>query len=133
MKTMMRITGVFGAALIFAVVLTSTTVLPRPAYAGCGSDVTWNIWNELDSRQRSDTVNGKTTDTQSISDRSEQHSDNGQDLTLQQTHNKNADGSYHEHEELHYSDSEGKGCYPDADGKPWAGDTRRDSDTDSKG
>lgn len=131
MKTLIRITGVFAAALILAMVLTSVTESPRRAYAGCGSDVTWHIWNEIDSRQTSDTVNGKTTGTADWSSRSEHHSDNGQESTDLHTRHVNADGSYHEHEEVHQSDSEGKGCY--SDGIPWKGDSRSDDDRDSQG
>jgi hypothetical protein len=131
MKTLTRKVCVFCAALILAVVLTSATGSPRRAYAGCGSDVSWQIRSEMDDRQTSDTVGGKTTDTQDISSRSEQHSDNGQDSSDVQTNHVNPDGSSHDHEEYHYSDSQGKGCY--SDGVPWKGDSRDDDDTDSKG
>jgi hypothetical protein len=47
------------------------------------------------------------------------------------THYTNADGSSHEHEDINYSDSEGKRC--DSDGLPMKESHTRDEDTDSKG
>lgn len=131
MKTLTRKVCVFSAALILAVVLTSATELPRRAYAGCGSDVSWQIRSEWDDSQTTHTVGGKTTDTQDTSTRSEQHSNNGQDSTSSDTHHVNPDGSSHGHHEFHYSDSEGKGCY--SDGVPGKGDLRGDYDVDAKG
>lgn len=133
MKTMTRIAGVFAAALFLAVVLTSATGSSQSAYAGCGSDVVWNIWNETDSRDTSDTVGGKTSETHDWSSRSEHHSDNGQDSTHNETRHVNPDGSSHEHGEFHHTDLYGKGCYDDSDGTTWRGDNTQDTDTDSKG
>jgi hypothetical protein len=131
MNKLMRKAILLGVALILAMVLISLAGVPKPASAGCGSDVSWNIWNELDSHQMSDTVGGKTTDTQEMSSRSVQHSNNGQDWTNFQTHQKSGDGSSHDHEESSYSDSEGKGC--NSDGIPWKFTTKSDDDKDPNG
>jgi hypothetical protein len=131
MKTLKRNAGLLAAALVLAAVLILAVGSQSPVKAGCGSDVSWQIWNELDDRQTSDTQNGRTTDTQDLASRSEQHSDNGQDSSDTQTNHVNPDGSSHEYEEFNYSDSEGKGC--NSDGVPWRGDSRREDDKDSKG
>jgi|WetSurMetagenome_2_1015567.scaffolds.fasta_scaffold21297_3 hypothetical protein len=131
MKTLTRKVGLLSVALLLASVLILTIGAPRQASAGCGSDVTWSIWNVLDSRQTSDTQNGRTVDTQDTSSRSEHHSDNGQDWNDTQTNHVNPDGSSHDHEESSYSDSEGKGC--SSDGIPWKFTDKSDVDKDSKG
>jgi hypothetical protein len=135
MVKLIRIAGVFTAALFFAVILTSAAVSPMNAYARCGTGVTTQIWNELNSRQTSDTVGGKTTSTQDISDRSEHHSSNGVDSTHDTTLHVNPDGSSHEHEEHHVTDQGigGNECYPEMEGKPWKGDSSTDTDKDAKG
>ena len=132
MKTLTRKVCVFGAAMILAMLLSGARGLPSRAFNECERNTSWNIWNELDSRQRSDTVNGKTTNTQDVSDRSEHHSSRGEESTSLQTHRTNADGSSHGHQEYHYSDPEGKGCH-NSDGIPWKGDLRGDDDVDAKG
>ena len=132
MKTMVRKAGVCVAALIFGVTLTAATGLPRPAYNECERNTSWSIWSELDSYQRSDTVNGKTTSTQDTSSRSEHHSSRGEESTQVQTSHTNADGTSHSHQEAHFSDPEGKGCH-NSDGKPWKGSIRGDDDVDSEG
>jgi hypothetical protein len=131
MKALTRKVGLLAAALVLTVVFILAVGSPRHANAGCGSDVTWNIWNELDSRQASDTKGGQTSNTQDLSSRSEHQSNNGQTWTDNQSSHNNADGSSHSHEESAYSDSEGKGC--NSSGIPWKWTSHRDDDTDSKG
>jgi hypothetical protein len=135
MKTLTRKVCVFVAALILAVVLTSATGTPRCVYARCGTGVTTQIWNETNIRQNTDTVGGKTSDTQDISERTEIHRDNGEDSAYSVTHHVNPDGSSHEHTESHGTDQGigGNECYPEMGGKPWKSDTRKDDDKDSKG
>jgi hypothetical protein len=131
MKTLKRKAGLLAAALVLAAVLVLVMGSPRQAKAGCGSDVTTTISSQLDISQTSDTQNGRTVHTQDVSNRSEHHSDNGQDLSLTQTSHTNADGSSHSHQEIHSTDSEGKGCY--SNGIPQKGDNSGDDDTDSEG
>jgi hypothetical protein len=135
MKTLMRKASVFAAALFLAVVLTSAVESPRYAYARCGTGVTTQIWSELNNRQTSDTVGGKTSETQDISSRSKHHSNNGTDSTSDTTLHINPDGSSHEHDEFHATDQGigGNECYPEMEGKPWKGDVTNDDDKDPKG
>ena len=119
------------AALTLVFLVSGARAMPRAASTECERNTSWSIWNQLDDRQTSDTVNGRTTETQDIADRSEQHSSRGEDLTYSQTHHTNADGSYHEHQEAHYSDSTGQGCWND--GIPQKGDNWSDTDVDSEG
>jgi hypothetical protein len=132
MNTIMRKAGLVAAALILAALLTAATGLPRPAYNECERNTSWSIWNEIDSRQTSDTVGGKTTETQDWSSRSELNSSRGEDLTLNRTHHKNADGSAHSHDDYAYSDPEGKGCH-NSDGIPIWGRGKSDDDRDADG
>jgi hypothetical protein len=131
MNTLLRKIGHLAAAMTLAAVLVLAVGSPWHANAGCGSDVTTTIWNQLDISQTSDTQNGRTVQTQDVSDRSEHHSDNGEDSTDVQINHVNPDGSSHDYQEYNYSDSEGKGCY--SDGIPWKGSSRDEDDTDSKG
>jgi hypothetical protein len=120
-----------GAALILAALLTAAGRLPRGADNECERNTSWSIWNVQDGRQTSDTVGGRTSETQDSSSRTESHSSRGEELTSVQTHSTNADGSYHEHQEGHYSDSTGEGC--GNDGVPRKGDNRADTDVDTEG
>jgi len=131
MKTLSRKAGLLATALTLAGGLILLVGQQRPTYARCGADVTSTISSELDISQTSDTVGGQTTKTQYISHRVDISSDNGEDLSLRQTSQKYGDGSYHGHQEAHYTDSEGKGCY--SDGIPQKGDNSGDDDVDSKG
>ena len=133
MKRLRRKARVFAAALILAVLLSGATALERRALAGCGADVSTQIWNEVDSRWTSDTKNDQTTTSGDWSSRSEHQSNNGETRSSVETQTWNPDSSSHEHEAAHGSDPNGVGCYEEADGKPWGYDTRRDTDTDSKG
>ena len=131
MKTLMRQRALVGAALVLALLLSGARAMPRAASTECERNTSWSIWNVHDSRQTSDTVNGKTSETQDISSRSEQHSSRGEYTNDNQTHHTNADGSGHEHEDFHYTDATGEGC--GNDGIPWKGDSSTDDDWDSKG
>lgn len=132
MKTLILKVSVFGSALILAVLLSGARGLPTLVHNECERNTSWSIWSVLDDRQTSDTVNGKTTETQDISDRSEHHSSRGEESTSLQTHHTNPDGSSHGHQEYHYSDPEGKGCN-NSDGTPWKGTLRGDDDVDANG
>jgi hypothetical protein len=103
----------------------------RTANARCGFDVSWNIWNETDSRSTSDLKGGRMNRTSDWSSRSEQHSNNGQDSTSTDTNHVNTDGSGHYRGEFDYSDSEGKGC--NSEGVPNKSESTREEDTDSEG
>jgi hypothetical protein len=133
MKTIVQKVGLLVGALILAAILLLVGGSQSQVSAGCGADVTTQIWSESDFRQTSDTQNGRTVTTQDASNRSVHHTDNGQDSTRTETYHKNADGSSHYHGEFNYSDLEGKGCYDAADGTTFRGDNTQDKDTDSKG
>jgi hypothetical protein len=131
MKILKRKIGLLVAALVLAAALVMVVGSPWQTNASCEGDVSWKIHNVIDDSSTTDTKGGKTTDTQSISSRTEQNSNNGQSITDNQTHYTNADGSSHEHEDIYYSDSEGKRC--DSDGMPMTHHHTKDDDTDSKG
>jgi hypothetical protein len=120
-----------GVAIILAGVLISVVRLPKPVSAGCGSDVSWQIWNETDSRDVHSVHNRWTRDTSDWSSRSTQHSNNGQDSTHAETVHVNPDGSSQSSGDFDYTDSEGKGCY--SGGVPFKGHSTRDEEWDSKG
>jgi hypothetical protein len=131
MTMLRRRIPILVAALTLAFLVSGARALPRRASTECERNTSWNIWNQLDDRQTSDTVNGKTSETQDISSRSEQHSSRGEYTNDNQSHHTNADGSGHEHEDFHYTDSTGQGC--GNDGIPQKGDSSTDTDWDSKG
>ena len=81
MKTPMRQARLIGAALILAFLVSGARAFPREAHTECERNTSWSIWNAHDSRQTSDTVNGRTTGTQDISDRSEHHSSRGEETS----------------------------------------------------
>jgi hypothetical protein len=131
MKTLTRKIWVFSTVIILAILLSGARGLPTRTYNECERNTSWSIWSVLDDRQTSDTVGGKTTETQDVSSRSEQHSSRGEETTDTQINRVNPDGSTHDHEETTYSDPEGKGC--SSDGIPQKSRHSRDDDTDSKG
>jgi hypothetical protein len=131
MNTFFRKIGTLAAAMVLAAVLILVVDSPRNASAGCGADVTLNIWSETDSRETSDLKGGRMNRTSDWSSRSTIHSDNGQDSTSTNTNHVNTDGSGHYRGESDYSDSEGKGCY--SEGVPNKSESTREEDTDSEG
>ena len=118
--------------MILAMLLSGARGLPTRTYNECERNTTWYIDSELNSRQTSDTVGGKTTTTQQISDRSDQYSSRGEELHSNRTHQKNADGSSHGHDDFSYSDPNGAGCH-NPDGEPYKGKSTNDDDKDPKG
>ena len=131
MKTLTRKARLFGAALVLAMLLSGARGLPSRGYTECDRNTSWSVWSQWDDHQTHDSVGGRTTETEDTSTRSEQHSTRGEDWTDLQTHSRNADGSSHGHEEGHYTDNAGAGCYSDGIPQKWS--HRSDDDTDSKG
>jgi hypothetical protein len=131
MNVLQRKVPILVAALTLAFLVSGARAFPRHAHTECERNTSWSIWNVQDDRQTSDTVNGKTSETQQTSSRTESHSSRGEDLSLNTTHTTNADGSYHEHQEAHYADNTGQGC--GNDGVPQKGDNWSDTDVDSDG
>jgi hypothetical protein len=132
MKTLIRKVSVFGTFVILAMLMSGARGLPTRVFNECERNTSWSIDSELNSRQTSDTVGGKTTTTQQISDRSDQYSSRGEEFHSNRTHQKNADGTSHGHDEYSYSDPRGEGCHNE-DGEPWKFKSTRDDDTDSEG
>jgi hypothetical protein len=114
----------FAAALILALTLGPI----GRACATCGS-VRHTVHSETTNRQTSTTQGGVTTDTQEVTVHSQVTGDQGDVWTEDSSTQKNADGSTHEHEQMHHEDPQG--CY--ADGEPWTGDETHDVTTDPKG
>jgi hypothetical protein len=132
MKTMIQKVSVFGMFMLLAMLLSGARGLPTRAYNECERNTTWFIENELNIRRTSDTVGGKTTTTEQMSEWSEHHSTRGETWTSNRTHQKNADSTSHGHEESSYSDPEGKGCHNE-DGEPKKFTHSQDDDYDSEG
>jgi hypothetical protein len=132
MKTLTRMVYMFGFVMTLALLLSGARGLPTHRNNECERNTTWYIWSELNDRQTSDTVGGKTSSTQDISDRSEQHSSRGEELTHDTTFHENADGSSFEHDEFSYSDPLGAGCH-NSDGEPYKGDSTDDTSKDENG
>jgi|GEM_PF-4509591 len=99
MKTLAHSARLLGAALILAVVLNAGVGLTGRAVAQGSAGVGWQVAGQKWSSQ---------TDTnQTFSDRSQQQSSDGQDLTDDQTYKGNQDGSSVEHDDFEYSDGKG--------------------------
>ncbi len=131
MKQPTRIIVLLSAGMICALGLSLAPRLTKPALAGCGAGVSWQVWNQIDSRSTVDTSGGASTTTASWSSRSEQSSSVGENYSDVQTLQTHADGSSSSHEEMSYSDPNGQGC--DSDGEPWSGRRTLDEDTDPRG
>ena len=103
-----------GAALVLVVVLSTAVGLPGRAGAQGPSGVGWHV-NAQANDSQSDTG-------QTITDRSQQQSTDGQDINDDQTYKDNPDGSSTDHEDIDYSDGKGN-----------SDSIHRDDQTDSKG
>jgi len=82
-------TGAIGAFLILALLLTASVESQHRH----PSDVTWHVDVESNSHQQSDTQGGNTTNTQDLEQHSDQWSDDGEQLTHEQTFHQHEDGS----------------------------------------
>lgn len=99
MGTLKHSTRLVGAALILAVVLNAGLGLTGGAVAEGSAGVSWQDQAQNGSSQ--------TDTSQTYTDRSQQHSSDGQDLTDDQTYKGNQDGSSVEHQDIDYSDGKG--------------------------
>jgi hypothetical protein len=71
------------------------------------ADKFWQIWNELKDRQTMDRKDGKTTNTQEISDSSRQCSNVGDEASMTQRHERHPDGSTEDYERGFFRDEDG--------------------------
>jgi hypothetical protein len=99
MAAQMKGARVAGLAVISAAVLVSTVALLG---APTGSGEGWEIHSESESRQKTDTVGGMTTESSSASVHSRQCSNQGRAIADTQTIEVNPDHSAHDHESISY-------------------------------
>jgi hypothetical protein len=105
---------VLAATAILVVVLSTAAGLPGRALAQGPTGVDWHVNSQINDSQ--------TDAGQTMTDRSQQQSSDGQDINDDQTHKDNQDGTSVDHEDIDYSDGKGNS------------DSRhRDDQTDSKG
>jgi hypothetical protein len=114
METLKLSARMVGAALILAVLLNAGVGLTESAVAQGSAGVSWQAQAQNGSSQ--------TDTTQTYTDRSQQHSSDGQDLTDDQTYKGNQDGSSVEHQDIEYSDGKGDSA-----------SSHQDDQTDSNG